>query len=102
VVARCSWFVELGEYRWIITRAEDEAHLPVLGFGDGERPEPDDAGTFVFETSVALPVLAARLVGAAEAERTDGSDDGYAETWGHRFPRAQVEVLRTYLAGQLT
>jgi hypothetical protein len=96
--ARCSWFVEPGEYRWIFTRYDDQVHVRILGFRDGERPERDDAGTFVFETTVALRVLASDLVRSVESHPEARSDARYEHAWGHPLPRAQLEVLHRYLA----
>jgi len=98
--SRCSWFIEPGEYRWLFNRTEDGVRLLILGFRDGEQPEPDEAGTFVFETVVALPELARWVVRRAELAYRSGPETyrTYEEEWGHPFPHQHVEALNRYIA----
>jgi hypothetical protein len=95
--ARCSWSVEPGEYRWIFTRAGEETLLRILGFRDGEDLEPDDAGTFVFETTATLPTLAAVVAKSVEQRFGDGGDGEYEAAWGYPFPKQQLAALNGYL-----
>ena len=73
-------------------------HLLVLGFRDGERPEPDDAGTFIFESTMSMPVLAYWACAAVEGARGGRSDAAWAEDWGHPFPTAGANSLHDYLS----
>lgn len=96
--ATCSWDEEPGEYRWLFTRAGSTVHLRILALPDQFPPQPDSAGTVVFETTAPLPVVAAAVAhGAAEVLARHGEKE-YLEKWvDYPFPTELLQMVQARL-----
>lgn len=96
--ARCSWADEPGEYRWIIKRDRDHAHLRVLTFHDIESLEPDESGVVNFETKQPLHDVADAIAAGAQAVLDEYGVDGYLRCWASDpFPLVRLRAIQTRL-----
>lgn len=88
-----SWKEEPGEYRWLLTRAEEMVTIRILWF-DSQFPErPDEEGQTVFETTCRLVDFAGQMTSQLQALLDDPGEAEYKRQWGMEFPRAEYVAL---------
>lgn len=96
--ASCSWDEEPGEYRWLFTRAGESVHLRILALPDQFPPQPDSAGTVVFETTQPLPVVAAAVAQGAADVLAEHGEKKYLELWvDDPFPTDTLRLVQARL-----
>jgi hypothetical protein len=97
--SRCSWWMEPGEYRWLLARQRDAASLRVLWFDGLWGHEPDEAGRLIFETTQSVASLGAAFAEAAEMLVDEHGGDGYRAKWmDGDFPAETLASIRLALA----
>jgi hypothetical protein len=96
--ARCSWWEEPGEYRWIFRKENSRVLLRILEFSDLYSDEPDSAGAVVFETTQKITSLASAIAAGADATLLALGEEGYAAKWGTgAFPTETLTLIRSQL-----
>jgi hypothetical protein len=99
--ARCSWWEEPGEYRWVFDRDQETVRLRILSFDDTWSHEPDKAGTVVFETRQALEALSRAVAVAAAKVLARHGKAGYRARWVENpFPFAELTNLHEGLSSR--
>ena len=97
--ARFSWDEEPGEYRWIVSCADDVARTRVLAFEHLRGHTSDDEGRELFNGSCSLRALIAAVARAAHDVLDEWGIEGYRLRWvEHDFPAHELDQLDRYLA----
>lgn len=98
-VARCSWWEEPGEYRWIFVRENRRVTLRLLEFDRLWSDAPDHDGRLIFQTSQSLRVMALAMSEGAAACLDEWGHEGYRATWVENdFPADELAAIQTLLA----
>jgi hypothetical protein len=96
--ARCSWWEEPGEYRWIFVRDLQRVSLQILEFDGLWSDEPDENGRVIFQTSQPPQTLAVAFAAGAAACLNAWGLQGYREKWvDHDFPVDQLATIEAAL-----
>jgi hypothetical protein len=92
--ARCSWWEEPGEFRWVFLRPGSDVRVRVIRFDDLRISQSDDAGTVLFDETGAPEVVAAAIEEGARRALERYGEDRYREQWAHDpFPTESLDVL---------
>jgi hypothetical protein len=92
--ARCSWWEEPGECRWIFVRDGQRISLRILEFDRLWSAEPDETGRLIFQTSQPLPELAAAIATGAKACLSTLGFQGYRQKWVYNdFPVDELAAI---------
>jgi hypothetical protein len=92
--ARCSWWEEPGEYRWIFVRDGQRISLRILEFDRLWSDEPDETGRLIFQTSQPLRELAAAIAAGAKACLNAVGFKDYREKWVYNdFPVDELAAI---------
>lgn len=97
-LARCSWWEEPGEYRWLFIRTGQQVDLQILWFDELRANQPDEFGRLAFSTTQPLQRFAAATAsGAAACLRTHGLQ-GYRAKWvDNDFPSDELAAIEAAL-----
>jgi len=96
--AQCSWEEEPGEYRWLFERRDGRVSVRILAFSSQYPPQPDGAGTLVFETECSLMEAASAIAGGCEQVLVEHGEAGYKEKWiEHPFPTEILKMVKATL-----
>jgi hypothetical protein len=99
--ARCSWWEEPGECRWLFARDAEQATLRVLEFDELYGNAPDDVGRLIFETAQPMRSMGAAFAEAASQLFDEYGIEGYRAKWmDGDFPADTLASIRLALAGQ--
>lgn len=92
--ARCSWWEEPGESRWIFVRDHQRVSLQILEFDRLWSDEPDENGRVIFQTSQPPHTVALAFAAGAAACLNAWGLQGYREKWvDHDFPVDQLAAI---------
>ncbi|MDH6181155.1 hypothetical protein M2152_001337 [Microbacteriaceae bacterium SG_E_30_P1] len=112
--ARCSWFEEPGESRWIFEQSEVGTRVRILAFPDDVQqaedgsiavgddghamPMPDSVGKCIFETDQRTKVLASAIIDGAQDVLERYGLKEYQKRWiENPFPEAHLALAKGLL-----
>ena len=92
--ARCSWWDEPGEFRWVFTRDGADVRVRIIGFDDLKTGESDVAGTMLFDETGAPGAVAAAIEEGARRALERHGEEGYRALWvSDPFPTESLDIL---------
>ena len=97
-VVRCAFLEEPGEFRWVLSRKPGRrVALRILAFSDDGLPE--DRGKVILSGEFSASAFASAVYVALAGLQSRHGEEGYRQTWGHRFPLDAMRELQLSLGG---
>lgn len=97
--ARISWAEEPGEYRWVLTRNDDQLDVRVLWFDELWGSDPDERGKEGLAATCTVRAFLLAVAAGAERVRDDVGTESYRAQWiENDFPSRELNHLRELLA----